>query len=59
MITQLFNIKKLCKQVEAVAIGDFLDIDENINYIFEELKVPLIKNFPASHSAKKATIPIG
>lgn len=59
MVTQLFNIEKLCKNVEAVAIGDFLDIEEDINYIFEELKVPLIKNFPASHSAKKATIPIG
>lgn len=59
MVTQLFNIEKLRKNVEAVAIGDFLDIEEDINYIFEELKVPLIKNFPASHSAKKATIPIG
>ena len=59
MVTQLFNIEKLRKNVEAVAIGDFLDIEEDINYIFEELKVPLIKNFPASHSPQKATIPIG
>ncbi len=59
MVTQLFNIEKLRKNVEAVAIGDFLDVDEDITYIFEELKVPLIKNFPASHSEKKATIPIG
>lgn len=59
MVTQLFNIEKLRKNVEAIAIGDFLDVEENINYIFEELKVPLIKNFPASHSTKKATIPFG
>ena len=58
MVTQLFNIEKLKKNVEAVAIGDFLDV-EDIDYIFENLKIPLIKNFPASHSAKKATIPIG
>ena len=37
----------------------FLDVDDDISYIFEELKIPLIKNFPASHSKKKATIPIG
>ena len=59
MVTQLFNIEKLRKNVEAVAIGDFLDVDDDISYIFEELKIPLIKNFPASHSEKKATIPIG
>ena len=59
MVTQLFNIEKLRKNVEAVAIGDFLDVDEDMTYIFEELKVPLIKDFPASHSEKKATIPIG
>ena len=59
MVTQLFNIEKLRKNVEAVAIGDFLDVEEDINYIFEDLKVPLIKNFPTSHSDKKATIPIG
>ena len=59
MVTQLFNIEKLRKNVETVAIGDFLDVNEDINYIFEDLKIPLIKNFPASHSEKKATIPIG
>lgn len=59
MVTQLFNIEKLRKNVEAVAIGDFLDVDDDISYIFEELKIPLIENFPASHSEKKATIPIG
>lgn len=59
MITQLFNIKDFRQKVEAIAVGDFIDVDEDINYIFEELKIPIIKNFPASHSEKKATIPIG
>ena len=31
----------------------------DIEYIFEGLNLPLIKNFPASHSDKKATIPYG
>lgn len=58
MVTQLFNIEKLRNNTEAIAIGDFLDC-ESIDYIFEELGLPIIKNFPASHSNKKATIPYG
>ena len=58
MVTQLFNIEKIRKNTKAIAIGDFLDC-ENIDYIFEDLDLPLIKNFPASHSAQKATIPYG
>lgn len=58
MVTQLFNIEKIRKNSRAIAIGDFLNC-ESVEYIFEELNLPLIKNFPASHSAKKATIPYG
>ena len=58
MVTQLFNIEKIRKNTKAMAIGDFLGIDD-IDYIFEDLNLPLIKNFPASHSDKKATIPYG
>ncbi len=58
MVTQLFNIPKIRKYTKAVAIGDFLGVD-NIEYIFEELNLPLIKDFPASHSEKKLTIPYG
>lgn len=58
MVTQLFNINKICRNTKAIAIGDFLGADD-IDYIFEDLGLPLIKNFPASHSAQKATIPYG
>lgn len=58
MVTQLFNIEEIRKNTKAIAIGDFLDC-ENVDYIFEELNLPLIKNFPASHSERKATIPYG
>lgn len=56
MVTQLFNIDKIRENTKAIAIGDFLGADD-IDYIFEDLGLPLIKNFPASHSEKKATIP--
>ena len=58
MVTQLFNIEKIRKNTKAIAIGDFLGADD-IYYIFDDLGLPLIKNFPASHSDKKATIPYG
>ncbi len=58
MVTQLFNIDKIRENTKAIAIGDFLGADD-IDYIFEDLNFPLIKNFPASHSDKKATIPYG
>ena len=58
MVTQLFNIDKIRENTKAIAIGDFLGADD-IDYIFEDLGLPLIKNFPASHSDKKATIPYG
>ena len=58
MVTQLFNIEKIRKNTKAIAIGDFLGADD-IYYIFEDLGLPLIENFPASHSDKKATIPYG
>ena len=56
MVTQLFNMEKIRKNTKAIAIGDFLDCGD-VDYIFEELNLPLIKNFPASHAEKKATIP--
>ena len=65
MVRQLMNLKKLRKNVRSIYVGDFTGTD-NKNYldkIFEEmsdeLKVPLNKDFPASHSKIKATIPYG
>ena len=58
MVTQLFNIEKIRKNTTSIAIGDFLGV-EDFDYIFEDLHIPIIKNFPVSHSEKKATIMIG
>ena len=65
MMTQLINIPKFRENTQAIYLGEFLDIDnqEWFDELFEEisqkLNVPLIKDFPASHSFKKATIPYG
>jgi len=65
MMNQLMNVDKLRKNIRAIYLGDFLDIDDEIrfNELFDEisknLNVPAIKGFPASHGAKKLTIPYG
>ena len=65
MMTQLSNILKFRENIKSIYLGEFLDIDnqEWFEELFEEisqkLNVPLIKDFPASHSFKKATIPYG
>ena len=58
MVTQLFNMEKIRKNTKAIAVGDFLDCGD-VDYIFKELNLPLIKNFTASHAEKKATVPYG
>lgn len=63
MLVQLLNIEKIRNNINSLYIGDFLDVDnrEWLDEIFEEisanLNIPLYKNFPASHSNSKLTIP--
>ena len=65
MITQLINIREFKQNIKSICVGDFLDIDnhqwlvEILTEISDKLSVPIIKNFPASHSPIKATIPYG
>ncbi len=65
MMTQLINIPKFRKNIKSIYLGEFLDIDnqEWFEEVFKEigdrLNVPVIKDFPASHAEKKATIPYG
>lgn len=65
MLRQLMNVKKFRKNIKSLYIGDFLNTDnENeLHLLFaetaRELCIPFYKDFPASHSEKKATIPYG
>ena len=65
MMSQLLNIQQFKDNIKSIYIGDFIGIDNQIwlNNLFEEisqkLSIPVIKDFPSSHSDKKSTIPYG
>ncbi len=65
MLTQLFNVKKLRKNIKGIALGEFKDIedknqlDEVIQEIADFLKVPVCEGFKITHGKIKDTIPIG
>lgn len=63
--TQLLNIEKFRKNISAIVLGDFLDVDDEkfLNDFFKnlakELNIPVVEKFPISHSKIKATVPYG
>ena len=63
--TQLLNIEKFRNNLSVIALGDFVDVDDEkfLNDFFKnlakELSVPIIGTFPISHSKIKATVPYG
>lgn len=63
--TQLLNIEKFKNNLNAIVCGDFTGTDkqENLKDLFNslerELNIPVVKNYPISHSSVKATIPMG
>ena len=65
MMSQLINIDKFKKNIQSIYLGEFLNIDnkkwfeELFDEVANKLDIPLIKDFPVSHSARKATIPYG
>lgn len=65
MLRQLMNLKKFRKNINSLYVGDFLNVDNEselymlLNEVSEELGVVMYRNFPASHSTRKATIPYG
>lgn len=65
MLTQLFNIEKIRKNVKGLALGEFIhcDNEEYINDVIKELtnklNIPVCKGFKITHEKIKETIPVG
>lgn len=65
MLTQLFNIYKLRKNIKGIAIGEFKDIedknqlDEVILELANKLNIPICDGFKITHNKIKDTLPIG
>ena len=65
MLTQLFNIDEFKKNIKALVVGDFLDVDnrewldELLKEISEKHKLPIAKGLKATHLKTKDTFPIG
>ena len=63
--TQLLGISEFKKNIKAILLGEFQKID-NYEYfdaffkdLAKKLNIPIIANYPISHSKIKATIPFG
>ncbi len=65
MLTQLFNIEKIKKNVKGIALGEFQNINDinEFNEIFYELagrlNIPICSGFKITHGKIKDTLPIG
>lgn len=63
--TQLLNIEKFKQNLNAILLGDFLDVDEPeyLDKFFKELAstldIPIVGGYPFTHETSKATVPIG
>ena len=59
--TQLLNIEQFRNNIVGVALGEFLNIDNQdfLNDFFNSLGLPLVGTFPISHGKTKATVPYG
>lgn len=63
--TQLFCVKEFKDNISALILGDFTGIDNNkwLEDIFKDIaaqtNIPIFSGYPISHTATKATIPIG
>ncbi len=65
MFQQLINIKEFEEHCKGIALGDFLDVDneewleEYFQELGERLNIPVISGFKITHSKDKITVPIG
>ncbi len=65
MLTQLFNIRKIRKNVKGIVLGEFENIDNNelLNEILKELtkklNIPVCCGFKITHGKIKDSLPLG
>lgn len=65
MFTQLMNIEKFRKNIQAVILGEFIETDnENwlkilFNELGEKLNVPVVEKRGITHHSRKLTLPYG
>lgn len=65
MFQQLMNIDKFTKNIQALVLGDFIDIDnkewlgELIKELCEKLDIPVVKKNGITHLSRKLTLPYG
>ena len=65
MLTQLFNVEKIAKNVKGIAYGEFKDIDDNkmLAEVQKEFAIkydiPSCNGFRFTHNKIKDTIPVG
>lgn len=65
MFTQLLNISKFKDNLAGLALGDFLNLDNQeyfddfANELCQKLKIPACTNFKITHNADKIILPVG
>ncbi len=65
MLTQLFNMEKIRKNVKGIILGEFQNVNDinELNEIFSEfaimLDVPMCSGFKITHGKIKDTLPLG
>ncbi len=63
--TQLLNMENFRKNLGAILLGDFLDVDnpqyldEFFKELAQKLEIPIIAGYPFTHDTSKTTVPIG
>ncbi|MBQ9244781.1 LD-carboxypeptidase [bacterium] len=65
MLTQLFNVEKISKNVKGIAFGEFKDIEDTKTLeevqteIVKKYNIPACTGFKITHNKIKDTIPVG
>lgn len=64
MLTQLFNVEKIRRNVRGIALGEFKDCDKRelknlLKEFSNKYKIPMCDGFKITHNKTKDTIPVG